>query len=276
MFAICATCAVEYAVSTPDVCPICADEREWMVPDDGQEWTDLPTLRAEGQGLTWTEPEAGRAVISTEPKLGIGQTAQLVTTPAGSLLWDPTGYLDEETVERIRARGPVLAVAASHPHMFGVQVAWGEALDAPVLVCAADEQWIGRRSDRIELYEESRELGPGLSIHRIGGHFPGSAIAHWAGGAEGRGVVLAGDTVAPNPDGRTVAFLRSYPNSLPLSGRVVRGIADRLAAFDFDRVVGNFANSVDSGARDAVEWSAQRHIAWVRGDHDTETGVLRD
>lgn len=276
MFAICATCAVEYAVPTPDVCPICADEREWMVPDDGQEWTDLPTLRAEGQGLTWTEPEAGRAVISTEPKLGIGQTAQLVTTPAGSLLWDPTGYLDEETVERIRARGPVLAVAASHPHMFGVQVAWGEALDAPVLVCAADEQWIGRRSDRIELYEESRELWPGLSIHRIGGHFPGSAIAHWAGGAEGRGVVLAGDTVAPNPDGRTVAFLRSYPNSLPLSGRVVRGIADRLAAFDFDRVVGNFANSVDSGARDAVEWSAQRHIAWVRGDYDAETGVLRD
>src|SRR5690625_860442 len=276
MFAICTTCAVEYAVPTPDVCPICADEREWMVPDDGQEWTDLPTLRAEGQGLTWTEPEAGRAVISTEPKLGIGQTAQLVTTPAGSLLWDPTGYLDEETVERIRARGPVLAVAASHPHMFGVQVAWGEALDAPVLVCAADEQWIGRRSDRIELYEESRELWPGLSIHRIGGHFPGSAIAHWAGGAEGRGVVLAGDTVAPNPDGRTVAFLRSYPNSLPLSGRVVRGIADRLAAFHFDRVVGNFANSVDSGARDAVEWSAQRHIAWVRGDHDAETGVLRD
>ena len=199
-----------------------------------------------------------------------------MTTPAGSLLWDPTGYLDEETVERIRARGPVLAVAASHPHMFGVQVAWGEALDAPVLVCAADEQWIGRRSDRIELYEESRELWPGLSIHRIGGHFPGSAIAHWAGGAEGRGVVLAGDTVAPNPDGRTVALLRSYPNSLPLSGRVVRGIADRLAAFDFDRVVGNFANSVDSGARDAVEWSAQRHIAWVRGDYDAETGVLRD
>lgn len=79
MFAICATCAVEYAMPTPDVRPICADEREWMVPDDGQEWTDLPTLRAEGQGLTWTEPEAGRAVISTEPKLGIGQTAQLVT-----------------------------------------------------------------------------------------------------------------------------------------------------------------------------------------------------
>ena len=275
MVAICATCAVEYEAPPPEVCPICADEREWMVPRGGQEWTDLPSLRAAGQQLTWAEPEPDRAAIGTEPSLGIGQTAQLVTTPAGSLLWDPTGYLDDQTVERILARGPVLAVAASHPHMFGVQVAWAEALDAPVLVCAADAEWIGRRSDRIELYEDSRDVGPGLSIHRIGGHFPGSAIAHWADGADGRGVVLSGDTVYPNPDGRTVGFLRSYPNRLPLSARVVRRVADRLAAFDFDRIVGNFANSIEVGARDAVEWSAQRHIEWVRGDHDEETGALR-
>ncbi|PYG01876.1 hypothetical protein SAMN05216184_101341 [Georgenia satyanarayanai] len=274
MFAICATCAVEYTTPPPEVCPVCADEREWSVPDDGQQWTSLPALRADGQRLTWSEAEPNRVEIGTEPSLGIGQTAQLVTTPAGSLLWDPTGYLDDVTVERILARGPVLAVAASHPHMFGVQVAWGESLDAPVLVCAADEQWVGRRSDRIELYGEWRQLGPGLSLHRVGGHFPGSAIAHWADGAGGRGVVLSGDTVYPNPDRRSVGFLRSYPNRLPLSGAAVRHIADRLASFEFDRIVGNFANPIETGARDAVEWSAQRHIAWVRGDHDGETGTV--
>lgn len=273
MFAICATCAVEYAEPTPEVCPICADEREWMVPQDGQQWTDLLTLRSEGQQLTWSEPEPHRVAIGTEPSLGIGQTAQLVTTPSGSLLWDPVGYLDDETVRRILARGPVLAVAASHPHMFGVQVAWGEALDAPVLVCQADEQWLGRRSDRIEVYRESREIAPGVGIHRIGGHFPGSAIAHWAQGAEGRGVVLSGDTVYPNPDGRSVGFLRSYPNRLPLSATAVRRMADRLASLDFDRIVGNFANSIESGAWEAVEWSARRHIDWVRGAHDEETGT---
>lgn len=273
MFAICATCAVEYEMPVPKVCPICADEREWSVPAGGQEWTDLPTLRASGRQLTWEEPEPGRAVIGVAPVLGIGQSAQLVSTPAGSLLWDPVGYLDEETVERILDRGRVLAVAASHPHMFGAQVAWGEALDAPMLVCQADEEWIGRGSERIELYRDSRDLAPCLSIHRIGGHFPGSAVAHWAGGAEGRGVVLSGDTVYPNPDGRSVGFLRSYPNRLPLSAAVVRRITDRLATFDFDRLVGNFANSIDSSAREAVEWSAQRHIAWVGGDHDDLTGT---
>ena len=275
MVAICATCGVEYAEPTPAVCPICADEREGMVPAGGQQWTDLATLRAEGQQLTWSEPELHRVAIGTEPSVGIGQTAQLVTTPSGSLLWDPVGYLDDETVERILARGPVLAVAASHPHMFGVQVAWGEALDAPVLVCGVDEEWLGRRSERIELYREARQVAPGLSIHRIGGHFPGSAIAHWAQGAEGRGVVLSGDTVYPNPDGRSVGFLRSYPNRLPLSATVVRRMADRLASFDFDRIVGNFANSIETDARQAVEWSAQRHIAWVCGDHDDETGTAR-
>lgn len=273
MFAICATCAVEYEEPLPQVCPICADEREWSVPAGGQEWTDLPTLRAAGQQLTWDVPEPGRAVIGAEPSLGIGQSAQLVTTPAGSLLWDPVGYLDDATVERIRERGPVLAVAASHPHMFGAQVAWADALDAPVLVCQADEEWIGRGSERIELCRDSRELAPGLSVHRIGGHFPGSAIAHWAGGAEGHGVVLSGDTAYPNPDGRSLGFLRSYPNLLPLSAAAVRHIADRLATFDFDRIVGNFANAIDSGAREAVEWSAQRHIAWVSGEHDGETGT---
>ena len=34
----CRTCAVEYAEPLPDVCPICADERQY-VPATGQAWT---------------------------------------------------------------------------------------------------------------------------------------------------------------------------------------------------------------------------------------------
>lgn len=268
--AICATCAVEYAAPLPEVCPICADERQW-VPADGQHWTSLAELRAAGQQLHWSDPEPGRAAITTEPSVGIGQSAQLVTTPSGSLLWDPPGYLDDATAARILDRGPVLAIAASHPHMFGVQVEWAAALDAPVLVCAADASWLGRRSARIELYTDACDVAPGLSIHRLGGHFAGSAVAHWADGAEGRGVVLSGDTVFPNPDRRSVGFLRSYPNKIPLSATTVRRIADRLAALEFDRIVGNFGNTIDGGAREAVLRSAARHIAWVTGEHDDET-----
>ena len=49
------------------------------------------------------------------------------------LLWDPVGYVDDEVVRRVRELGRVVAIAASHPHMFGVQIAWSRALDdAPV------------------------------------------------------------------------------------------------------------------------------------------------
>ncbi len=268
---ICATCAVEQDdTALPEVCPICADERQW-VPADGQRWTDIEDLRAAGQRLTWTEAEPGRVEITADPKVGIGQTAQLVHTPAGSLLWDPPGYIDSETVARVRGLGPVLAVAASHPHMFGVQTEWGEALAAPVLVCEPDARWLGRSSDRVRLWDGDHELAAGLSLHRVGGHFPGASVALWAGGSGGRGVLLSGDTVFPNPDRASLGFLRSYPNKIPLSAAVVERIAARLAGLQFDRVVGNFGNAIQTGAAEAVQRSARRHVAWVRGDHDEET-----
>lgn len=264
---ICATCAVEYEEPLPAICPICADERQW-VPADGQQWTDHDTLRAAGQRLVWYQREPGLLAISTEPRVGIGQTAQLVTTPAGSLLWDPTGFCDEQTAAMIRERGPVLAIAASHPHMFGVQAEWSAALDAPVLVCESDRQWLGRSAGRTEFWSGRRHLTDGLELHQVGGHFPGSAVALWSDGAAGRGVLFTGDTIFPNPDRSSVGFLRSYPNKIPLSGAVVDRIAGQLGAFTFDRIIGNFDNAIDRDGQAVLRRSADRHIRWVRGDFD--------
>lgn len=258
---------MEYDEPAPAVCSICADERQW-VPVDGQRWTDLAALRAAGQRLTWQDREPGLVGISTDPGVGIGQTAELVSTPAGSLLWDPTGYLDDETVQRVRSLGPVLAVAASHPHMFGVQVEWARALDAPVLVCESDREWLGRADSRIAFWAGSHRLADGLTLYQVGGHFAGSAVALWAGGSGGRGVLLTGDTIFPNPDRRSVGFLRSYPNKIPLSGAVVERIATQLAGLEFDRIIGNFGNTISGDGKAVLRSSADRHIAWVRGDFD--------
>lgn len=96
-------------------------------------------------------------------------------------------------------------------------------------------------------------------------------MVHWESGAEGRGVLLAGDTVHVNPDRRTVAFLRSYVNRYPLSAAVVERIAGAATALDFDRLYDNTGGVLDAGARESVRRSAQRHAAWVRGDHDNLT-----
>ncbi|HJW00554.1 MAG TPA: MBL fold metallo-hydrolase [Arthrobacter sp.] len=265
---ICATCAVERDGPAPDVCPICNDERQY-VPGDGQKWLTLDGLAQEGQRISFNENEPGLTGIGTEPRVGIGQTAQLVVTPEGSLLWDPVGYVDDSAVKAVLERGPVMAIAASHPHMFGVQVEWSHRLGGvPVLVADADREWLGRNDPVIEYWSGTKNVGQGLILHQTGGHFPGSAVVHWAAGAGGEGVLLAGDSVYPNPDRRSIAFMRSYPNHLPLSGTVALRIAAQLGELRFDRIYGNFNNAIVSGAKAILHGSAQRHAAWARGDFD--------
>src|SRR5579862_3711469 len=140
---ICETCGVEHAEAA-GVCAICADERQW-VPADGQKWATLEQLAQAGRRVHVPELEPGLFGITVEPKVGIGQQTHLVCTAAGNLLWDPVGYLDDETVARVRELGDVAAIAASHPHMFGVQVEWSRALGGvPVLVSEADVEWVQR------------------------------------------------------------------------------------------------------------------------------------
>jgi glyoxylase-like metal-dependent hydrolase (beta-lactamase superfamily II) len=267
MFWLCRTCGVEHRAAA-DVCAICADERQW-VPSGGQVWATLDQLVAEGmQSRVWVV-EDGLVAVGSSPALGIGQLGKLVCSGAGNVLWDPPGFVDDDAVAAIAERGPVIAIVASHPHMFGAQVEWSRRLGGvPVYVNSADADWVMRPDPAIRQWADTLVLTPSLTVHRVGGHFPGSAVACWADGAEGRGVLLAGDTIFPNPDRRTVGFLRSYPNRLPLSAAVVLRMAGTLAALRFDRIYGLFTNGIATDGHGVVQRSAARHAAWVRGDYD--------
>jgi hypothetical protein len=271
MIWICATCGVETAdlAVAPTTCEICADERQW-VPESGQAWTTLAELAAAGTTTNWFEVEPGLYGVTATPKVGIGQQTMVVATSAGVVVFDPLGFVDEAAVARVRALGPVLAVAASHPHMYGCQTEWADALDAPVVLNGHDREWC-RRTERVTFFDERHDLGPDLTLHRVGGHFRGQTVAEWRSGNDGRGVLLAGDAVFPNPDRRTVSFLRSYPNRLPLSGAVVQRTAGQLDGLHFDRLYNNFGAVVPVDARAVVRYSADRHAAWTDGLHDDET-----
>lgn len=267
---VCETCGVEHAEAA-GVCAICADERQW-VPGDGQKWATLEELARVGRRVDVAELEPDLFGITVEPKVGIGQQAHLVRTDDGNLLWDPVGYLDEESVNRVRGLGEVAAIAASHPHMFGVQVEWSRALGGvPVLVSEADAGWVQRPDRAIKTWSGRCEVAPGLTLHQIGGHFPGSSVVHWAAGAGGKGVLLVSDTIHGNPDRATVTFLRSYPNRIPLSPAVVERITRAVTQLAFDRMYDNFGRGVQAGAAEAVSRSADRYAAWVRGDFDQLT-----
>ncbi|PRA00272.1 hydrolase [Arthrobacter sp. MYb224] len=267
----CAACAVEFepAAEPPEFCPICVDERQY-VPDGMQRWTHRAELLETGHQVQINELEPGLTSF-TSPDIGIGQSALLVQTRNGNLLFEVPGLLDQRTFEAIGERGGVQGIVASHPHMYGVQTAYSSAFEnAPIYIAAPDQNWVQRASPNVKIWSEPFEPIPGIRLEQIGGHFPGSTVALWAAGAAGQGVLLAGDGVFPVADGN-VTFLRSYPNRIPLSGPVVLRIATQLAALEFERLYNNFASVVPARAGEIVAFSAARYAAWASGSNDSMT-----
>src|SRR5262249_1558819 len=226
---ICETCGVQHAEradrpeSPPDACPICLDERQY-VGFRGQRWTTLADLRAERRNYL-DEPEPGLLTIDTRPGFAIGQRANLVQTPAGNLLWDCVGLLDDETIEAVRARGGIQAIAISHPHFYSAMGEWGRAFDPPTWLPPADRAH-RTRPNPAPRHWEGETAGPlpgaGLTLIRVGGHFEGQTALHWRAGVEGRGALFSADMPSVVPDRRWVSFMYSYPNLIPLPAREIR------------------------------------------------------
>lgn len=260
---ICATCGTQFPESeaSPDHCPICEDERQY-VGWHGQQWTTLEDLRQKHHALIKTE-EAGLTGIGSEPAFAIGQRALLVQAPDGNVLWDCISLIDDEMIRAVKQLGGISAIAISHPHYYSSMVAWSQAFGGvPVYLHAADRQWVMRPDPAIVFWEgETCELGKGLTLIRCGGHFEGGSVLHWAAGAEGRGALLSGDIIHVVSDRRYVSFMRSYPNLIPLDRQAVLSIQQAVKPFPFDRIYGAwFDRVVQTNAKQAVDASVGRYL----------------
>lgn len=263
---ICRTCGVQQARSEvlPLVCAICADERQYL-PPAGQLWATLAELRAEGRRIELRDLEPNLTGIGADPQIGIGQRALLVQTPGGNVLWDCLGFIDDDGIAAVRARGGIHGIAMSHPHFYGVCVEWSHAFDGcPIYIPTADRQWVMRPDPAIRNWEGVIEPLPSVTLIQCGGHFEGSAALHWAAGAEGRGALLTGDTITVVSDRRFVSFMRSYPNDIPLPATTVRQIVAAVAPYRFDRIYGGWWDRVvDRDGPAAIQKSADRYIRWI-------------
>jgi hypothetical protein len=266
---ICDACGSQFAPSEqpPPSCPICEDERQFVLPG-GQRWTTLDAL-ARGHFNCYRQYESGLIGIGTLPKFGIGQRALLLRAPSGNILWDCISFIDAATVEVVKGLGGLAGIAISHPHYYGTMVEWSRVFDGvPIHLHAADRQWIMRPDPVIELWEgETLALAPGVTLIRCGGHFAGGTVLHWAAGADGRGALLSGDILQVIPDRNYVGFMRSYPNLIPLSAPAVAHIGATLAPFSFDVIYGAFFDrGAARGGKDVVKRSVERYIARISGD----------
>jgi hypothetical protein len=260
---ICETCGIQYAESSgpPSHCAICEDSRQY-VGWEGQRWTTLEELRASHRADVRDE-EPGLVGIGCTPSFAIGQRALLVE----GVLWDCVPLLDG-MAEAAEAHGGLRAIAISHPHYYTTFVDWSHAFGGvPVHVHADDREWVTRPDPCVEYWAgEELDLGHGLTLLRLGGHFAGGQVLHWAGGCGGRGALLSGDIVQVVQDRRWVGFMYSYPNLIPLPAATVARMVEKLEPYGFERVYGAWWDRVVAGdGKATVRRSAERYIRALAG-----------
>ena len=259
---ICATCGTQHAPSAapPARCEICEDPRQW-VPQSGQAWTTMEALgRRHAVGFREVAPNL--LGVGVFPDFGIAQRALMVRTPAGNVLWDCVALLDPATVEIVKALGGLAAIAVSHPHFHTAMTAWARAFDCPVLIHEASRDWVKYPDPAVTFWSgETHDLLPGITLHRLGGHFTGGTILHWAAG---KGAILTGDIASVAADRKHLSFMWSFPNWVPLPASEVARIGARLDALEFDAIYGGWWDRVlPTGGKQAARDSVARYIRAV-------------
>ena len=260
---ICVTCGTQYAKAEnpPAECMICQDERQY-VGWEGQQWTTLEEMWKGDYENEVREIEPHLFGIGTNPAFAIGQRSLLVKTENGNVLWDPISYLDSRTIEEVHELGGISAISVSHPHFYSSMIEWSYAFNnAPIYLPKVDRKWITRPNGVFKSFNDSIEIFPGLKVVRCGGHFPGSSVLHWQDGARGKGVLLVGDTIMVAMDQKSVSFMYSYPNLIPLSGMKVREIVNCVQPLQFDRLYSAWWDrQIENIASEIIRSSAERYI----------------
>jgi hypothetical protein len=261
----CEQCGAQFPESAtpPKACPICEDERQY-VNWKGQTWLTREEL-ARRHRLA-VRDDLGLVGIGLEPSFAIGQRALLVPDRGGCVMWDCVPLATAEAVAHVASLGGLKAIAISHPHYYGAVADWSAAFgDAPVYLHGDDAQWVTRPCPAIVPWRgDSHRISDDVLLVRTGGHFAGATMLHWRASASGRGVLLTGDIAMVAMDRRSVSFMYSYPNYIPLNAAAVGTIARAIEPLAFETLYGAWwGKNITSCAKAAFDRSVQRYIAAI-------------
>lgn len=124
------------------------------------------------------------------------------------------------------------------------------------------------RPDPAIVHFDDDEIEPleGTRLIRVGGHFRGSTVLLWENGADGKGALLTGDSIATVGDPYSVTIMYSYPNRILLSANEVRDVGERALRHPFDRLYAGWKGDViPTNAADVIRRSVERYAAMVEG-----------
>jgi glyoxylase-like metal-dependent hydrolase (beta-lactamase superfamily II) len=256
---ICSTCGTQLLAEpeTPESCSICTDDRQY-VPESGQQWTTLAELK--NHTIKITQLTEHIYALKIQPDFAIAQRALLVTSPEGNVLWDCIPYLDKPTIDFIKTKGGLKAIAFSHPHYYSNMNEWATEFGCPIYIHQNDAEWVPFTTQYIKLWNgDSMQLWDGVSIVHIGGHFAGSCVLHIAG-LTPQGTMLCGDTFNIARSKRHMAIMYSYPNIILLSKTQFAKAYQKASRLNFDTVYGAFENQdIENNAMEVFKASMQRY-----------------
>ena len=264
-FWTCEQCGAQFPENgnPPASCPICEDERQY-VNWNGQAWLTREEL-AKRHTLVWRD-DLGLLGIGVEPSFAIGQRALLIPERDGCVLWDCIPLATPEAVAHVRSLGGLKAIAISHPHYYGAVADWSEAFGGvPVYLHGDDRQWVTRPHPSIVPWSgDSHRISNDILLARPGGHFAGGTVLHWRAGADGRGALLTGDIAMVAMDRRSLSFMYSYPNYIPLNAASVHRIARAVEPLAFDRIYGAWwGRNIGANAKAVFDASVRRYLAAI-------------
>ncbi len=261
----CEQCGAQFpdTASPPRSCPVCEDERQYVNWND-QRWL-TPAQLAERYRLAWRD-DLGVPGFGAEPSFAIGQRALLLRETDGCVMWDCIPLATAEAIAHVKSLGGLKAIAVSHPHYYGAVADWSEAFGGvPVYLHGDDRAFVTRPHRSIVPWDGERfRISSDILLLRTGGHFAGGTVLHWRAGAEGRGALFTGDVAMVAMDRRSLSFMYSYPNYIPLNAPAVRRIADVVEPLAFDRIYGAWwGRNIESGAKAAFSTSVRRYVAAI-------------
>ncbi|MEQ1797200.1 MAG: MBL fold metallo-hydrolase [Lacibacter sp.] len=257
---LCSTCGTAYpADSAPEICITCLDERQW-VPQEGQLWTSPSDLQKK-YSIQLNKIKDRLYELEINPLFAIGQRAMLVLSDHGNILWDCIPLLDEMTIEFIKNKGGLKAIAFSHPHFYSNMNEWAEIFDCPLYIHKKDEQHIMVKGKHLNLWEEDEmQLWDGMRLINIGGHFEGSSILHVPFLSE-EGSILCGDTLFLSPSKKHFSAVYSSPNRIPLPLAEMKRIKKRFDEIPFDSFYGYVkTQNLDKDVKRILEESMAKYI----------------
>ncbi|KAM0306226.1 hypothetical protein ACHAPM_000787 [Fusarium culmorum] len=243
------TCGTQFGIpfdERPSTCRMCNEPRQF-VPPSGQSWTALEKLQANHRNEFKQDEHDGRIwSIFSKPQIAIGQRAVFIKTEHGNVLWDCISLSDDETIQFVNSHG-------------------AKKFDCPVYLVAEDQEWLNREDTehrRVFFDGETQDILPGVTMVKLGGHFPGSSVLHWNNNISGL------NRAHHNENHQIFLFHYAFPNFIPLGPTAMRLMWKRLRPWDFTSVYSLFFTTTvhESSVKEIILESMKRQAMHQKND----------